>query len=553
GGSGTLNFANATSVAIDVDTVRIANSGHGAGSTGLVQLSGGANTIRADEIVIGNRKGAATVNMAAGGSLDIQGQSGARANLSIGRNNINTGGTPLATLDATAGVFTAQLDQLLLGHKSGGSAAGSGRGEVLLGSSAANNVNVNNVVIAELSDGGTATGRLQMRGGTFTVNGAITDGGGTSTIQLDGGTMTVGSGLEVDHLRVGYGGLSASLTVSGGPVVIGTGSEVFDIGNRDTVSGGTTSGTADFSAAASVNINVNRLGIAQIPGTGGTTSGTLILPATGPATIRANVISVADIPSASGSGLGIMHLGAGTTDIAVDHFYLGYRKKDAELDILPGGVLNIQGRLGAAANLYVGYNAVNTGSVPESTMDLTGGTLNAVLNNMTVGYHTSIPTSAGSGTGELTFEAGTISATTVVVGGGGSTGRGIGTINMNGGSFTADSITLGTGNANTSGTFNLAGGTLSAGSIVQGTAGSTANFHWTDDCTSTSSARRRWRWTSCSKTARWHPAIPSEPPKSLATIPSWPQACSKSRLPGRPTTTSLWSTATPRSTARCMC
>jgi MYXO-CTERM domain-containing protein len=113
-------------------------------------------------------------------------------------------------------------------------------------------------------------------------------------------------------------------------------------------------------------------------------------------------------------------------------------------------------------------------------MDLTGATLNAVLNNMTVGYHTSIPTSAGSGTGELTFEAGTISATTVIVGGGGSTGRGIGTINMNGGSLTAGNITLGAGNANTSGTFKLAGGTLSAGSIVQGVAGSTAAFNWTD-------------------------------------------------------------------------
>ncbi|MDY0167310.1 MAG: hypothetical protein RBS80_12250, partial [Thermoguttaceae bacterium] len=87
GGSGTLNFANATSVAIDVDTVRIANSGHGAGSTGLVQLSGGANTIRAEEVVIGNRKGIATVDMVAGGTLDIVGQTGARANMSIGRNN----------------------------------------------------------------------------------------------------------------------------------------------------------------------------------------------------------------------------------------------------------------------------------------------------------------------------------------------------------------------------------------------------------------------------------------------------------------------------------
>ncbi|MDZ7618735.1 MAG: hypothetical protein U1E05_17155, partial [Patescibacteria group bacterium] len=120
GGTGTLDFAGATSVAISVGTMRIANSGNGNSSTGTVSLSSGTNTIRADEIIIGNRKSAATVSMAAGGSLDIQGQTGARANLTIGRNDIDTGSTPLATLNATAGRFTAQLDQLIIGHKSTG-------------------------------------------------------------------------------------------------------------------------------------------------------------------------------------------------------------------------------------------------------------------------------------------------------------------------------------------------------------------------------------------------------------------------------------------------
>lgn len=487
GGTGTLDFADAASVAIDVGTMRIANSGHGISSIGTVSFSGGTNTIRADEIIVGNRKSAATVSMAAGGSLDIQGQTGARANLTIGRNDINTGSNPLATLDATAGVFTAQIDQLLLGHKSGGSAAGYGRGELLLGDDPANNVNVNNVLMAELNGGGTATGRLQMTGGTFTVNDAISDGGGTSTLQLDGGSMTVGNGLQVDNLRVAYDGLSADLTVSGGDAVIGTGTETFNIGSRSTVTTGSTVGFVDFSAAASVSINVAQLGLAQIPGAStGTTAGTLILPTTGPANISATVISLGDISNTSGGGLASLHLGAGTTDIDVDDFYVGYRKKDASVDILSGGMLNIAGRSGAEANLHVGYNAINTGSVTTGTMDLTGGTLNADLNSMIVGYHTSIPTTAGSGTGVLTFEAGTISANTVVVGGGGSgsvstkDGRGLGTVNMNGGSLTAGDITLGAGSSNTSGTFNLAGGTLTAASIVQGFAGSTANFHWTD-------------------------------------------------------------------------
>ena len=485
GGTGTLDLAGATSVAINVGTVRIANSGNGVSSTGTVHLSGGANTIRADEIVVGNRKSSATVDMAAGGSLDIQGQTVARANLSIGVNDINTGSTPLATLDATAGAFTAQLDQLVLGYKSGSSLTGTGNGELLLGTNAANNVSAKDVVIAYQSGTGSATGLLQMQGGTFAVSGSVSDGGGVSTIQLDGGTMTVANGLQVDNLRVGYGGLSANLTVNGGPVLIGTGTEMLDIGYRGDVSGGSTVGTVDFSQAASVNIDVAQVRVAQVPTTGGETGGTLILPDTGPVSIRATEISLGDIPSASGGLLASLQLGGGTTDIAVDHFYVSRRKKSGEVTIEAGGELNLVGRLGAEANLYIGYNDVHTAGETTGTMDLTGSTFNAELDNLIVGYHYRPSVSneivRGSGTGVLTFDAGAVSANSVVVGSGHAShdGRGYGTINMNGGFWTADAITLGAGNANTRGTFNLAGGTLDAGSIGQGVSGSTVAFNFT--------------------------------------------------------------------------
>ncbi len=485
GGAGTLDLAGATSVAINVGTVRIANSGNGVSSTGTVHLSGGANTIRADEIVIGNRKSSATVDMAAGGSLDIQGQIGARANLSIGVNDINTGSTPLATLDATAGAFTAQLDQLVLGYKSGSSLTGTGNGELLLGTNAANNVSAKDVVIAYQSGTGSATGLLQMRGGTFAVSGSVSDGGGTSTIQLDGGAMTVANGLQVDNLRVAFDGLSANLTVNGGDVVIGTGTETFNIGSRSAVTSGSTLGTVDFSGAASVSIDVAQLGLAQIPTASGTTAGTLILPTTGAATINATVISLGDIPSSSGSGLASLQLGGGTTDIAVDHFYVSRRKKSGEVTIEAGGELNLVGRSVAEANLYIGYNDVHTAGETTGAMDLAGSTFNAELDNLIVGYHyrpsVSNETVRGSGTGVLTFDAGAVSANSVVVGSGHAShdGRGYGTINMNGGFWTADAITLGAGNANTRGTFNLAGGTLDAGSIGQGVSGSTVAFNFT--------------------------------------------------------------------------
>ncbi|MDZ7615976.1 MAG: PEP-CTERM sorting domain-containing protein, partial [Patescibacteria group bacterium] len=362
-----------------------------------------------------------------------------------------------------------------------GTLTGSGSGELLLGINAANNVSVNNVVLAQLIGTGSATGRLQMRGGTFAVTGSVTDGGGASTLQVDGGTMTIANGLQVDNLRVAFDGTSANLTVSGGDVAIGTGTESFNIGSRSAVTTGTTTGIVDFSAAASVNINVAQLGLAQIPGGSGATAGTLILPTTGSASISATVISLGDIPSASGSGSAYLQLGGGVTDIAVDDFYVGYRKKSAEVTIQPGGVLNIAGRSGTDANLYVGYNAVHTIGDTTGTMDLAGSTFNAVLNNLIVGYHTRLSNGGGSGTGVLTFDAGEISANSMVIGSGSTTydGKGVGTINMNGGSLTAGGITLGAGNSNTRGTFNLAGGTLSAGSIVRGVAGSTNAFNFT--------------------------------------------------------------------------
>jgi len=101
--------------------------------------------------------------------------------------------------------------------------------------------------------------------------------------------------------------------------------------------------------------------------------------------------------------------------------------------------------------LRIGYNTSGTATTSTGTLDLSGGTFNATLDEVIIGRHVS------------------------------TTGKGVGTLTMDAGTVIANSITLaaatGTTPATTTGTLTLNGGTLTAGSITQG--GGTYAFNWT--------------------------------------------------------------------------
>lgn len=146
----------------------------------------------------------------------------------------------------------------------------------------------------------------------------------------------------------------------------------------------------------------------------------------------------------------------------------------------PTAVLNSAATGGRIPGLFV----CNTsqGFPSYALCDLSGGSINALVNNLAVGLSSS---GHGSATGVLTFDMGTINASTSSVGRQQSSGGGIavGTVNINSNSTYGASATLtvggtlslgvvtGTLTPGSAGTININGGTLSVGTIATGGGG----------------------------------------------------------------------------------
>lgn len=161
---------------------------------------------------------------------------------------------------------------------------------------------------------------------------------------------------------------------------------------------------------------------------------------------------------------------------------------------------------------------ITLGPYPNSpnnaTMNLSGGTVDGLFNNILIGQSYNHASLGSQATGTLTFDAGSIVAANVTVGETPGVARsanaGIGTININGtGNFSATVMTLGnqtsvngapaTGTVNinggtleagtllitnqlgtgaSNGTVNLNSGTFAAGSVQKGAGAGTYNFNW---------------------------------------------------------------------------
>ena len=499
--TGTLDLGSTSSVTIGVDNLRlgIVTIGTGLGrAQGTLTLSqagtntisansimmgdtewidlnsvmsrihlGNTNTIHTDLWTIGGRKGFGTVDMVAGGTLTLDGLSGARADLRLGYNNTSTGTAANGTLNLSGGTFVADLDEVAIGHKSV-SGGGSATAVLLLGDSALNDVDANSVVLGHKSGSGSggSTGTLTMGGGTFAVSGNVTDGGGTSTVNVDGGTMTIGGDLIVDHLRVGYNMRNGKVT-AGGTVRIGASGDL-DVGVRDVGSDTKTTGELDFSAADSVWFDVDRLRIGVIASTQlyGEAQGIVTLSQAGSNTIHADSIVIGDTAMAYNFQAvdHALHLGGADNTIRTDTLTVGGAKADATLDIVPGGTLDLAGSAGAKTNLFIGDCNVGTGATVSSTMDMSNATLNATLGQVVIGRYGSGP---GYSRGTLIIDGGTVTADSILLadvtnpGGTTTPANTHGTVTLRGGSLTVGSVTKGEGQA----FFNFSGGTLQIGTF----------------------------------------------------------------------------------------
>ena len=271
---------------------------------------------------------------------------------------------------------------------------------------------------------GTASsaGTINMTGGTFNVTGNLTTGVGGGTLYVDGGTMSVTGDLSADVARVGREGRTAFLA-AGGIVTIASSGDL-DIGRNETDNVNNTTGTLNLGGADSVAISLDnlRLGTMYNGSLQRNVEGTLSLSDSGANTINAGTITIGDTISGHSPIVhGTLHLKAHNT-INTDKMYVGRQKASGDVDMTAGGELTLTGLSGAEADLYIGYCDNTTGSTLNSgTVNLTGGTFDATLDELVIGYHL-YPwnhTLSGSGTGTLSFDAGTVTANSVTIGSGG--------------------------------------------------------------------------------------------------------------------------------------
>ncbi len=237
--------------------------------------------------------------------------------------------------------------------------------------------------------------------------------------------------------------------------------------------------TLDLRGMASLSATVSNMNIGGSTGALNMARGTLFLPPA--ASITANALRVAELTGwADGFNESFLYLGQNTT-LNVDEINIGRRHvADGRLYFQPGlsnPGLTIRNRAGTGRVGFLRIGMVDHGSDRgcSGIVDLSGGTVDALLDTVYVGYGSR---NGGTGRGLLTFDAGAMDITTLYLGYedtgtrnsktshgtntvGGTATLTVGTLIM------AHSLNTGTG-TDLRATLNLNGGTLAANAIQKG-------------------------------------------------------------------------------------
>ncbi|HEY3322715.1 MAG TPA: putative Ig domain-containing protein [Planctomycetota bacterium] len=303
--------------------------------------------------------------------------------------------------------------------------------------------------------------------GNLTVNGNCTLGQNAFPITVNRtSTLTTVAGST---LKIGSG--SGSNLTLGTSTYLPNGANVSAIGVLD----------ARLSAAVQMNLGILRVGYAGATGGTLTSIGQLRLP-TGAATTT-SIVASDSIRVGDSAGMGnaavtqILTFGGGVNTISTPKFSVGYGKGSGNVTVAAGGTVNFVGV--TAVNIGDQYNNGGTGTLEVCTVDFSGGILNAPSwSTVVVGAYPSTGANGGSGTGTLTLgnsanvlNIGTLSAG-ILSGTGTSSSATTGTININGGTVSIGSATLGSSVGNPTaamtGTINVAGGNVIIGAITMG-------------------------------------------------------------------------------------
>jgi len=213
----TNNTITATNILIGDSTYTGAT-----GTTNIVLLGTGTNYFATPVMTLGGRKENAILTLPAGGTFQLDAGPG-RTDLSIGNENFSTSVSAVGIMNVSGGAFTGSLGVLTLGLKTGGNAGGA-NGVLTLGTNAANNLNVNSVLVGSLAGASSgspaAQGTLTVSGGSFLVNSNVTLGSFSGTLGSASGILNIFGGTFQTMGSLLAGGGTSIVNVSGATLVI---------------------------------------------------------------------------------------------------------------------------------------------------------------------------------------------------------------------------------------------------------------------------------------------------------------------------------------------
>lgn len=353
------------------------------------------------------------------------------------------------------------------------------------------------------------SGTLQLSGGNNRLPSLSSiDFTGSSTLDLTNTTQTIST-----FTTPGLTNSSITVTGAGGSLIINGGSNL-QIGPGG--AGAVTTGIAvdmDFSGLSTLTYNSSentfRVGLKGGAQNSGNLANVATVTLAASNNITANLIAVGDVAANNDGGDSTLNLGT-ANDLRVNTLNIGYSGRSNAVFGFASGLTDptatIRGTdgTGAVGSWLVGNVATFNNSVTWSaTVDMTAGTLDAKVTNLTIGSAQIGSQTSRGGTENAVFSMGkgTLEATTITLGSiGGSSASGVGsslnangTLNLNHAEgivktstlrFAQNTIASDTGTKTASGIFNLINGTLEAQDIQlgsqTGTATASSALNWTN-------------------------------------------------------------------------